>query len=204
MPKEFRDALSKNCESFEIELSQQTLASLDEFYETLCEFNPVLHLVGKCSVEEFAVRHILESIYVLNLFKRTSLLTDVGTGAGLPSIPCLLADQRLRGVLIESKLKKSDYLETQVRRLGLEERAKIINKQFSEAPRPKQGLVVTRALDRMSKNVAKLVSWSGRCDLALFAGEAVREELKRIGIRFTEHLIPLSERRYVFVIEKGN
>jgi 16S rRNA G527 N7-methylase RsmG len=36
---------------------------------------------------------------------------DVGTGAGLPSIPCVIARADLRGVLIESKIKKAMFLE---------------------------------------------------------------------------------------------
>ena len=51
--------------AFELDLSSGTLAQLDAFYSLLTHWNDRLHLVAPCSPEEFATRHVLESLMLL-------------------------------------------------------------------------------------------------------------------------------------------
>jgi len=201
MQNKFVEALNRNQHSFGLELPAQAVERLDRYYRLVLEHNPLLHLVGKCSDEEFAVRHILESIYLLTLTGKTRTFADVGSGAGLPGIPCLLASENLRGFLIEAKEKKSKFLETVVEQLQLSGRCTVINRQFSEIKKPNAGVVVSRALDKLSKKIPALVEWSGRSTLALFAGENVRQELVRLKLEYDAFLIPQSERRFLFLVD---
>ncbi|MDH3494956.1 MAG: class I SAM-dependent methyltransferase [Acidobacteriota bacterium] len=201
MQNNYVEALNRNQDSFGLDLSAETIEKLDLYYRLVLEHNPLLHLVGKCSDEEFAVRHILESIFLLTLTGKSRTFADVGTGAGLPGIPCLVASENLRGFLIESKAKKSRFLANAVERLEIGERCTIINRQFSEIKKPNAGVVVSRALDKLSKKIPQLVEWSGRSTLALFAGENVRRELDRLKLEYDAFLIPQSERRFLFLVQ---
>lgn len=200
MSSELITAIKQHQSAFDLELSEEVLAGLDRFYAMVQENNPLLHLVGPSSAQEFAVRHILESITMLEFLPRGASFADIGSGAGLPAIPCLIARDDLRGVLIESKEKKADFLRTAIAACGLEDRAEVIAKQFAETPRPDVGYVSCRALDKFAQHLPKLIKWTGGRTLLFFGTPALREEMTRLGLSLKrEKLMPMSERRYLFV-----
>ncbi len=198
---EFTTEIATHQAAFGMSLDDDQIAGLDAFYNLVLEHNPLLHLVGPCSAEEFAIRHVLESLLLLNYLPAKAAFADVGTGAGFPSIPCLIVRPQLRAFLIESKEKKSAFLQAAVAQLGLAENAEIINKQFSEIPRPKVSLVTCRALDRFAQHLPKLLKWSGDAAKVFFSGPALGEALDERKIVFQQNLIPMSERRFIFVIK---
>ena len=156
-------------------------------------------LVAPSSAEEFAIRHILESLTVLEFLPENARFADVGTGAGLPAIPCLIVREDLRGVLIESKLKKSNFLRETLTELKLDDRADLINRQFEEIAKPQVSFVLCRALDKFTKKLPKLLKWAGKSNLLFFGGNSLREELEKNGVKFEERLMPMSEQRFLFV-----
>lgn len=50
---------------------------------------------------------------------------DLGSGGGLPALPCALADPSWRWVLIESQQRRADHLASAVRRLDLADRVEV-------------------------------------------------------------------------------
>ena len=86
----FIDALQSNQAAFDLELPEETLARLEEYYSLLTRWNDRLHLVAPCSPEEFAVRHVLESLLLLQHLPQNAKIADIGSGGGLPIIPCLI------------------------------------------------------------------------------------------------------------------
>lgn len=194
-------AIKDNQSAFGIDLGQEKISQLAVHYALVREHDPILHLVAPCTPDEFAVRHILESLTMLDFLGDGAQLADVGPGGGFPSLPCLIARDDLTGVLVESKEKKAEYLRSAVDTLGLRERATIVNKQFSEFPKPAGAVVCCRALDRFSAVLPKLLKWSGRDPVVLFGGSAVRDALIATKRRYTERLVPLSEQRYLFCVE---
>src|SRR3954454_483659 len=109
MREEFIQAIRTHQTAFGVDLSDPAIERLAGYYELVMEHNPLLHLIGPCSPEEFAIRHILESLTLLEYLPRGAKFVDVGAGAGLPSIPCLLVREDLKAVLIESKEKKVGF-----------------------------------------------------------------------------------------------
>ena len=77
--------------SHDFEMAIEEGATLADYYELVQANNPLLHLVAPSSPEEFAVRHVLESLALLKFLPERAKFADVGAGAGLPSIPCLIA-----------------------------------------------------------------------------------------------------------------
>lgn len=196
------EAIKKHQATFGLDLSDEKISQLAVYYDLVMENNEHLHLVAPCDAEEFAVRHILESLYALQFLPENTVFADVGTGAGLPSVPCLIVREDLMGKLIESKLKKGEFLNRVIRQCNLKERAILINKQFQEITNIEVIYVLCRALDKFGKRILQLQKWSDDANMILFAGESVRKELSKKKISFEEFLIPMSEKRFIFTVKK--
>jgi 16S rRNA (guanine527-N7)-methyltransferase len=196
---EFISALRSNQEAFGLSLDNSALERLGAHYDLVREHNHVLHLMGPSSPEEFAVRHVLESLTLLEELSRGAKLADVGPGAGFPSLPCLLVRDDLRGMLIESKEKKAEFLRTAIDALGLIDRVSLVNKQFAESVLANATHVTCRALDRFTDHLPRLVKWADKRRLLLFGGDNLAEALRNNGVSFKAEKMPLSDRRYLFV-----
>ena len=199
MRSEFINAVKTHQAAFNVKLPEQKIEHLADYYELVLEHNPILHLVGRCSPEEFAVRHILESLVMLEYLPQSARFADVGAGAGLPSIPCLLVREDLTAILIESKSKKAKYLGKAAARLGIENRAVVIDRQFEETEPGEAEFITVRALDRFSQKLPRLLKWAKGRRLLLFGGPALGEALGRLGVQHERDLLPESEQRYLFI-----
>ncbi|MCY7374471.1 MAG: class I SAM-dependent methyltransferase, partial [Pyrinomonadaceae bacterium] len=140
-----------------------------------------------------------ESLYAEKFLPKNAKFADLGAGAGLPSVPCLIARQDLRGFLVESKLKKAKFLEEVLAECQLEDRASILDRQFEELPKPDVAYVLCRALDKFTQKLPKILKWCGNCSLLFFGGNALRGELENNGVKFETKLLPLSEQRFLFI-----
>lgn len=197
--RQFIRKFETNCEAFGVSLSTEKIFNLARYYELVEKHNALLHLVAPCDIETFVVRHVLESIFAEQFLPKNARFTDLGTGAGLPAVPLLIARKDTRGVLIESKLKKADFLREVLAECKLENRAEILNRQFEELPKPDVSYILCRALDKFTQKLPKILKWSGDCALLFFGGNALRDELRKHNVKFTEKLLPLSEQRFLFV-----
>src|ERR1041385_74238 len=108
--EQFAEALRHHGGDFGVELSSQGFHKLSQFYELLLKWNPRLHLVAPCSPKEFATRHVLESLVLLRHLSENTRIVDIGSGGGLPIIPCLLVRDDLHATQIESSAKKTIFL----------------------------------------------------------------------------------------------
>lgn len=200
MRNEFVAAINSNQSAFGLKLSNGSIARLADYYELVQEHNPILHLVGPSTHEEFAIRHILESLTLLEHLPKNAKLADVGTGAGLPAIPCLLVRDDLRGLLIESKEKKTKFLNLAVENLKLDGRARILTRQFQEVDPSECEIVTCRALDKFTEKLPSLLKWSARRKVLFFGGPNLSDALEAQKIRFDKKLMPLSERRFLYIL----
>ena len=201
--EKLKSAISDKMSDYALDLSSPTIEQLASYYSLLTRWNERLHLVAPCSPEEFAQRHILESLVLLRFFSSAANVVDVGSGAGLPIIPCLLARSDLRATLIESSPKKSVFLREALSQLGIAKQATIVAKPFEDTPAPIVDFVTCRALDEFPNKVGALVKWSPmNATLLLFGGETLRQKLEQLDLRYTEYLLPLSEKRFLFEVKQ--
>lgn len=185
--------------AFELDLSSETLEQLDAYYSLLNRWNDRLHLVAPCSPEEFATRHVLESLMLLKHLPQDAKIADIGSGAGLPIIPCLLARPDLQATLIESSQKKSVFLREALNQLGRP--AVIIPKPFEDVSAPDVSFITCRALDQFTNKVSTLINWApAGSALLLFGGESLLEGLRKTKVKVEQELIPISEKRFLFVV----
>ena len=194
----FEQSLLSNMESFDLDLSPETVTQLAEFYSLLMRWNDRLHLVAPCTPEEFAVRHVLESLLLLKHLPSPALVADIGSGGGLPIVPCLIARPDLEATLIESSQKKVVFLREASNRLNL--RTTIIAQPFEDVAPPPVSFITCRALDQFMRKLPALINWAPRgSTLLLFGGETLGEQLRRANVNFEQLLIPQSEKRYLFL-----
>lgn len=187
-------ALQSNQAAFGLELPEETLAQLEEYYSLLTRWNDRLHLVAPCTPEEFAVRHVLESLLLLRYLPAQATVVDIGSGGGLPIIPCLIVRPDLEATLIESSPKKAVFLREALNRLDL--RAVVLAQRFEDVSPPPVSFVTSRALDQFMQKLPALMNWApSGSRLLLFGGEALGKQLKN----YEELLIPKSDRRYLFL-----
>jgi 16S rRNA (guanine527-N7)-methyltransferase len=188
----FEQSLSSGMSSFGLALPAETLSQLAEYYRLLTHWNERLHLVAPCAPEEFATRHVLESLLLLRHLPQHAAVADVGSGAGLPIIPCLIARPDLEATLIESSQKKAVFLREALNTAG--RKATIVARRFEEIEAPPVSFVSCRALDQFTAKLPELIEWAPPgATLLFFGGEELLPGVNRI-------LIPGSGRRFLYVV----
>jgi 16S rRNA (guanine527-N7)-methyltransferase len=193
----FELALKSNEAAFNLDLSEHTVTQLGKYYSLLTRWNDRLHLVAPCPPEEFAVRHVLESLLLLKHLPPDATIADVGSGGGLPIVPCLIARPDLQATLIESSQKKVVFLREALTSLDLQ--AVVVNRPFEDIAAPPVSFVTCRALDQFMRKLPALINWAPHGSmLLLFGGETLGEQLRRANVNFERLLIPRSEKRYLF------
>ena len=186
----FARALGDNMSAYDVELSAAAMAKLGTYYSLLIRWNERLHLVAPCSPEEFATRHVLESLLLIKHLPANAKIADIGSGGGLPIIPCLIARPDLDATLIESSKKKAVFLREALRTVSRS--AAIVPRRFEDIKAPDVSFVTCRALDQFTSKIPGLLEWAPKgSTLLLFAGEKLLD-----GERI---LIPGSEKRYLYI-----
>ena len=77
-------------------------------------------------------RHVLNSIAGAGLVPVGSSVVDVGSGAGLPGLPLAVLRPDLRVTLLESLLRRANFLELAVAELGLGERVAVVRSRAED------------------------------------------------------------------------
>jgi 16S rRNA (guanine527-N7)-methyltransferase len=204
--QEFDATLETQAARYGVELGAPERVRLGMYYEHLSKWNARLHLVAPCAPAEFAARHVLESLMAARHMPEGAKACDVGSGGGLPIIPCLILRTDIqRATLVEASTKKAVFLREALRHLELHERAQVLAERFEGTPAPVADTVTCRALERFTEMYPRLVEWSPPASrLLLFGGNTLGELIERDeNIRtFTAIKMPDSEQRFLFVCER--
>ncbi len=202
---EFTSALHAHAARYGVDLKESDAARLRAYYEHVVAWNARLHLVAPCSPTEFVTRHVLESLLALPHLSKGARVADVGSGAGLPIIPCLILRPDLHATLVEASVKKAVFLREALRRVDAHNsssRSKVIAERFEKLPTPEVDFVTCRALDRFKEMLERLIKWSPPdSTLLLFGSPALREQIERLSLSHTAVRMPDSEQRFLFVVK---
>lgn len=200
---EFDKALAARAPDFGVELGDERRAGLRRYFEAVAAWNPRLHLVAPCKPSEFATRHVLESLLALPFMKEGASLVDVGSGAGLPAIPCLVARPDLRAALYESSQKKAVFLREALRAVERRDAAEVIARRFEETEPPRTDVLTCRAIERFTEILPALLAWSARVPtLLLFGGESLRQKLEVAPLEYEAVRVPATDRSFLFVVRR--
>ncbi len=199
---QFARALAEHAPAYAVRLAPAAVARLAAYYELVNKWNARLHLVAPCAPAEFATRHVLESLVALRFMTTDARVVDVGSGGGLPIIPCLAARDDLRATLVEAATRKAVFLREALSRLQLRDRAEVLAARFEQTTAPPAEFVTCRALERFAEMLPRLVAWSPRATtLLLFGGPVLREKIAELRLSYAAELLPASEQRFLFVVK---
>ena len=146
----FRGAL----ENFGLDAAQ--IERCEKFYRLVVEQNRVMNLTAITEPQEFAIKHIIDSLSAWDdkILQGVETLADIGTGAGFPAIPLKIFKPHLKLCLIDSLAKRTEFLKKVVATLELDDveifhgraeelaRQKIFREQFD--------VVTSRAVARLN------------------------------------------------------
>src|SRR2546429_241328 len=157
---EFARALVAHAPDYGAQLTPEAVARLTAYFQLISAWNARLHLVAPCAPAEFATRHVLESLVALRFLPSGARVVDVGSGAGLPIIPCLIVRADLRATLLEASTKQAVFLREALSQLNLRARAEVRAERFERTAAPTADFVTCRALERFTEMLPALVAWS--------------------------------------------
>jgi 16S rRNA (guanine527-N7)-methyltransferase len=200
---EFTNVLRNVAPAFGLAVSDGNLQSLTDYYSLVMKWNERLHLVAPCSSKEFAIRHVLESLWLLRHLPVNASLIDVGSGAGLPAVPCLLVREDLRATLIESSQKKGVFLREALRAVKGADRTQLMVARFEDISAPPADFVTCRALDRFENTLPLLMEWApAGAVFLLFGGPSLRKRIDALFSNVQAERIPQSEQRFLIRAER--
>ena len=105
-----------------IAIDEEKLLKLDKFYHLLIEWNEKINLTRITEEEDVYLKHFYDSLTIAKEIdlKTKTTLCDVGTGAGFPGIVLKIIYPNLKITLIDSLLKRVNYLNIIIKELELE------------------------------------------------------------------------------------
>ena len=93
-----------------LNIDYQKRITLIKYASLVIDYNKNINITGAKNIEDFIKEHIVDSLLAFDLFKNYDNIIDIGSGAGLPSIPLSIIYDNKKFVLCESKNKKADFL----------------------------------------------------------------------------------------------
>lgn len=149
--KEFLEEVEK----LGINLDEEKIEKLDKFYQILIEENKKINLTRITEKEEVYLKHFYDSLTLVkeSNLEKVETLCDVGTGAGFPGIVLKIVYPNLKVTLIDSLLKRVNYLNKTIEKLNLKN-IKAIHTR-SEDYKGEFDIVTSRAV----ANLKKLIPW---------------------------------------------
>jgi len=127
-------------------------------------------------------------------------VADIGSGAGLPIVPCLIARDDLRADLFESSQRKSVFLKEALRVVQRKKGATVLNARFETEAAPEVQFVTSRALDKFEELLPLMIEWAPPgVTFIFFAGEAMTKKIQTVLTRTQVERVPQSEKRFLVI-----
>lgn len=132
-----RDLLEQYAADIGVVLDNNMLSQFQVYAGELLGTNRMYNLTAITSPDEVLVKHFLDSLMLLKYFDLDygTKIIDIGSGAGFPGIPLLIAkNNKLKLTMVDSIGKKVRFLDNALHSCGLEaqtvcERAEVLGHQ---------------------------------------------------------------------------
>ena len=130
-------------------VSRETLMELEEYSQSILNANRKINLISSSTEKSINSRHIYDSAQTIDFIdkKDIKLCTDLGSGAGLPSIVLgILMKSKKQGfklIFYEKSYHKSNFLKEMAKKFKLE--AKIYQKNIFEEKNLITDVIICRA-----------------------------------------------------------
>ena len=117
-----KDLLLSGAAEYGVTLSDEAVERFDIYARLLVERNKVMNLTAITESDEIVKKHFVDSLSLLSVvdIPENAKVIDVGTGAGFPGIPLMIARPDLRMTLLDSTRKRLGFIEEVSRETSLE------------------------------------------------------------------------------------
>ena len=107
-----------------VELDEEALQSFSLYSDLLIDVNNHMNLTAITEPDEILIKHFIDSLEILRFadIKNGASVIDVGTGAGFPGVPLLIARNDIKLTLLDSLQKRLSFLETVLEGCNLDAR----------------------------------------------------------------------------------
>lgn len=127
-----------------VEARSEALAQLESYLALLAKWNQVYNLTAIRDPAKMVSHHLLDSAAIVPHLRAGTLL-DVGSGAGLPGIPCAVLRTDLQVTVLDSNQKKTAFMRQAVAELGLPNAEVVCARVEDWHPARQFGQIVSRA-----------------------------------------------------------
>jgi len=130
-------------------VSRETLLELEDYSQSILSTNKKINLISSSTEKSINTRHIYDSAQTIDFIDKNdiNICTDLGSGAGLPSIVLgILMKSKKQGfklIFYEKSYHKSNFLKEMVKKFKLE--AKIYQKNIFEEKNLVTDVIICRA-----------------------------------------------------------
>lgn len=116
-----KELLSSNAASLGVDLSEDMLDKFDLLASLLIEQNKTMNLTAITQPNDVVVKHFADSLSLLSAIEvpQSAKVLDLGTGAGFPGLPLLIARPDIRLTMVDSTAKKLAYVASTLDKLSL-------------------------------------------------------------------------------------
>mgnify|MGYP003302422781 CR=1 FL=1 len=203
-------------EELGINLTEKQKHQLEKFYQLLIEWNEKINLTRIIEEKDVYLKHFYDSLTISKAIDLTTKATlcDVGTGAGFPGIVLKIVYPNLKVTLVDSLLKRVNYLNTIIKDLELENITAIHTR--GEDLKETFDVVTARAVANIEKLInftmhlvnkkGQFVAMKGNIDEELT--EVVMNKInKKYNIeKITKFILPIEEshRSLIIITNKWN
>lgn len=164
-----KKTLRISLESCSVTYTEELYHKYEAFADMMTEFNKKVNITRITDPLGITVKHIEDSLKLLDhiYIRKKEYYLDIGTGGGVPALPLLITEPRLKGLLIDSTAKKLAFAKEVCEKLALDAevmhiRAEQLGK--SEEYKEKFDLITARAvagLDVITGYAAPLLKKGG-------------------------------------------
>ncbi len=130
-------------------VSRETLKELEDYSKSILSTNKKINLISLSTENSINIRHIYDSAQTIDFIDKNDITvcTDLGSGAGLPSIVLgILMKSKKQGfklIFYEKSYHKSNFLKEMAKKFNLE--AKIYQKNIFEEKNLVTDVIICRA-----------------------------------------------------------
>ncbi len=151
----FKETLYEEVKSIGIELDDTALDRFCTYYTMLIDYNTRMNLTAITEENEVIVKHFCDSLSLLAKcdVRQGAKVIDVGTGAGFPGIPLLIARPDIKLTLLDGLNKRLMFLADVLKEIGLN--AEIVHSRAEEGAQDKKyrenfDIATSRAVARLN------------------------------------------------------
>ena len=128
-----KELLKEYAQSFGVSLDETALENFDKYAGLLVETNRVMNLTAITEPDEIVIKHFVDSLAFLNYvpLEDGATVIDVGTGAGFPGVPLLIAKSDIKLTLLDSLSKRLGFLDEVINSCNLS--AQLIHARAEDA-----------------------------------------------------------------------